>query len=703
MGGLLLVLTALVLAALLLLDPWLRRTLEEQVARRSQGRYQLRIGTLHTSLWQRSIRLSRLRLRPAQDPRLWTDTTALSRLLADVGELRISGVGLWAALRRQQIPVDSVVVAGVTLRLLDLPATKVAGQPLHERLPARVPGLAIGYLGVRKLQAAYGAGRRPEVSLREGTVTARDVLLSAAGAADTQRLGYARTVLLRVAGVAARSVLDHEVVLGHGQFSSARQLLTLDALRLRSWRPPGRRQRLPQLNLTLAQLRLTGLQPTSLARRRLSLDSLLIRQPHLTFTPPRQAPPPVYQLVAPYLNRLTLAHVRLTGGYVRVAGMAAAPTVRRIALTGTDLRIDKAAAADPKRVLYAHAWQLRTGLTTARLSPPVYRGGYQALNLDTKTGRLQLEEAFLLPTMSATAVNRYKGHQSPNITLRLPRLQATGLDFAALDQRGAVLAGQVTLSRLQVLVDGDGRFPLNPTPSIVTPERLGKLPLRLNVRRIRIADATVRTNYLSPSSGRQGTLTFNRLNGTLTNITNDPRLMSAAQPAVVRASGYIANRWRADLQIWLPLLDPNGTHWGRATFGPGSITLLNSMTEPSRNVRFARGNVQQATIGFRANRRQITGTMRAQYSDLKLELLSPKGGADRKTLFTKIGTSLLNGVVVRDENPRRDEGRLKVGDMTSRRELRVSALSLWRQGLVSGLLNSIGAPKKLARKISEQQ
>lgn len=45
---------------------------------------------------------------------------------------------------------------------------------------------------------------------------------------------------------------------------------------------------------------------------------------------------------------------------------------------------------------------------------------------------------------------------------------------------------------------------------------------------------------------------------------------------------------------------------------------------------------------------------------------------------------------------------LNLGSMTSRRELRVSVFSLWRQGLGSGLLNSIGAPQKLAQKISEQ-
>ncbi|WP_460502956.1 hypothetical protein, partial [Hymenobacter agri] len=53
---------ALLLAAVLVaqhwLDPWLRRKLEQQVSIQTHGQYRLQVGALHTSLWQRAIRLS---------------------------------------------------------------------------------------------------------------------------------------------------------------------------------------------------------------------------------------------------------------------------------------------------------------------------------------------------------------------------------------------------------------------------------------------------------------------------------------------------------------------------------------------------------------------------------------------------------------------------------------------------------------------
>ena len=90
-------------------------------------------------------------------------------------------------------------------------------------------------------------------------------------------------------------------------------------------------------------------------------------------------------------------------------------------------------------------------------------------------------------------------------------------------------------------------------------------------------------------------------------------------------------------------------------------------------------------------------------SSLELILVSSVFWSEPPCWLSRISSKLLNGIVIRDENPRGlGPDRLKVGSLQSRRDLRVSVFSLWRQGLVSGLLNSIGAPKKVAQTISEQ-
>lgn len=129
--------------------------------------------------------------------------------------------------------------------------------------------------------------------------------------------------------------------------------------------------------------------------------------------------------------------------------------------------------------------------------------------------------------------------------------------------------------------------------------------------------------------------------------------------------------------------------------------MLNPMTVPTKQLLFRSGQVKHIRFRMQANRQRVTGPMWASYSDLKLTMLSQKGGADHKTLGSRLKTTLVNGLFLRDDNPRK--GKLQVGHMTSARDLRVSVFTLWRQGIVSGMLNSAGVPAPLSKKLSEQQ
>ncbi|TGE23732.1 hypothetical protein E5K00_00525 [Hymenobacter aquaticus] len=700
-GGILLALLVVLGVALARLDPWLRRTLEKQVARQSEGRYQLRIGELHTQLLTGTVRLRDLRLRPAAADSCWQQTR-LPRLLADVRELRLSGIGLWAALRGSVVPVDTVLLAGARLRVLRLPPPNPAAQPLHEQLPQHFDGLRIGYLGLRELQAAYGPGRVPQASVRQASFSAHDLLLSAAGAADSQRVGYAAAW----AGGLRRGVMTvarHRVLVGAAQFASRRQQLTVDSLRVRSLDAMQRQGKVVRVHLVLPRLQVGGLRLTALRSRQLRPDSVVLTRPWLALALPTQPPPPLHEVLAPYLRQVQLGQLRVRGGTLHLTAIKPQPRIQDIRLLADNVLLTAAGAQDPSRIWYAKSWELRTGRVQTTVSAPVYWLGLRSIELLTRTGRVQATGIMLKPTMTPSALARYKGHQTPHITVRAHALQIAGFDFAAFARRRSLLAEQLRITKMRVLIAGDGRFALNPKASLVTQESLAKLAVRLNVRRVQLVNAYVATSYIGPTTGRPGYISFNRINVTLRNVTNDPRLMTAATPMTAQASGWLQNSWYATAAFRIPLLDPAGRHSGQGTFGPASITLLNTMTEPTRLVRFESGNVRRATVRFQGSRRQITGTMQAEYSDLKLTLLSKNGGPDQKTLLTKLGSKLLNGIVIRDENPRGlGPDKLKVGSMESRRDLRVSVFSLWRQGLVSGLLNSIGAPKKVARHISEQ-
>ena len=71
--------------------------------------------------------------------------------------------------------------------------------------------------------------------------------------------------------------------------------------------------------------------------------------------------------------------------------------------------------------------------------------------------------------------------------------------------------------------------------------------------------------------------------------------------------------------------------------------------------------------------------------------------------MTEIKSKIANKLIIPDANPEKPGAALRVGRIESKRERRYSVFALWKQGLVSGAINSIGLRAEKARKMSEKK
>jgi hypothetical protein len=253
-----------------------------------------------------------------------------------------------------------------------------------------------------------------------------------------------------------------------------------------------------------------------------------------------------------------------------------------------------------------------------------------------------------------------------------------------------------------VRVASDGRGPITPYASAITPEAVRRVHFHFDVRRFDLRGGNLYFSYRSPRSPLVGTMRITRFNAMLHNVSNNPQRQTFATPLTGTATAWLQDRCRMSIQVAAPLLDPQGRHRAWGSFGPAPFGILNPMTAPTRFLSFKSGDVQRLDFQLRADKKQVTGTMQLRYNHLQLDLLSYKKDELKQPLLKKVFSKAANVLVIRDENPRK-RGKLIIGDMTSRREPKFAVFSLWRQGLVTGLLNSIGLPQKLARQLSESQ
>ena len=699
--GIVLLLGGLGLVALRLLDPWLKRRLEQAVVEKSQGRYELRIGALRTNLRQRSLTLRRVWLRPGGWPgkqRVPADKT-VPWLLLTVDEVRVAGIGLGALLRGEVMNVDTLLVRTVRARVLSTPEHGGTSKPLHEQLPARIPGLRLAHLLVNDVRVSSGQHGRVRTQLRHGNLVATDLLISRGGAQDSGRLSYAAALELKVQGLDLH-VPGHQLRLGAARFSSRARLLRVDSLRV--W--PVADGQLPRaashVTLWLPQLRLTGLDTRLLPRRILRADSLWLPGPRLTFGIPAQTPPPLHVALAPYLRRITLRHLSVSRAGLQLTQVQRAPRFVDINLRGDDIRVDSAGFLDRQRVLYARDWRGSCGPGRLSIDAPYYHLSWAALRVGTRARTLRVERGLISPTMSQDALSRRKGHQATHLTLTMPTVSVSGLDYWALLHK-AVRAQTVTAPNMDLRIIGNAHYPLGNELAKVTPENVRRLPFRLDVRQLRVRNLNIRFKFTGELAKRPGYFAITRLTGTASNLTNDPRRMSAARPAVIQATAYLQDRCRFTATARVPLLDPLGRHQVVGHFGPAPFSIVNSITVPTRSARFTKGQLEDIRVQLYVTRQGVTGRMLARYSGLQVDILSTRGGGrDKQTFLTKVASKAANVLVIRDSNPRKG-GKLKEGKVRSDRDRRYSVFTIWMQGVVSGLLHSVGVPAKLAEEISE--
>jgi hypothetical protein len=686
-------LVAAVLAIWLGLDPWLRRTLEKQVAQKTHGQYQLIIGHLDTKLIPRALHVRNLVLRPTNAP--LADT--LPRLTLRLARLDLNGVGLLALLRGRTVPLDSLVLDSLRVQVLALAKkpTSRPSAPLYQQQPLR-----LGYLALRHIGGSFGPVGKPTGELADGLVSARDVLFTPAGAADTQRLAFAASWQARLRGPKGR-VGGHTVAAGLVEFSSARQQMGVDSLRIVPPAPGRGKPGAVRVFFTMPRVRVAGLRAATWQHQhRLRADSARLSEPRLTFRPPAQAPPPLWKLLEGLFRRADVRQLTIENGYLALAGVSEAPAVRHIFGTARRLRIDSLSEQPTsRRVLYALGWTGHTGRLTGTFLAPLYPASIEHAYLDTDAQALRFTTLALRPTIRPAQMNLHKGYQTTQLTIRMAEVRAQGFDFKQLSANSHLRVARVIVENPYLLARSDGRGPLNRSPSYLTPDAVIRLRAHIDVRRLDLRNGTIVARSRAERTPLVGNFSINRLNASLYNVTNDPRRMSLTQPLTGSATGYLQNRCRGEVHLTTSLLDPRGRQHLRGSFGPAPFSILNPVMTPTRLIRFKSGQAQRVDFDEYIDRQHIGGTVRARYTGVKLDFLSYKEGEVTKTFFGRIKSGLVN-VVVRDQNPR-PGGRFVVGEIDTPRELEFSTFTAWRQGLLAGFVHSMGVPKKLATSYSQ--
>jgi len=298
-----------------------------------------------------------------------------------------------------------------------------------------------------------------------------------------------------------------------------------------------------------------------------------------------------------------------------------------------------------------------------RLSADHYAGGWDSLttlSIDHAEGSfadsvLRVEGIEIRPTHTDAELRRMPGVPGPRVIAGLGGFDARGIAWGEIFRHATIAVRSVEIDRPRLDLFQDHTRPEPPHRTSDPPVRLPNqvmrdAALRLLVDSVRVRDGRIVYAELERGKPKPGVVTFDDLDGSLVNLSNDPGRMSAEQPLVVTASAKLMGAGLLAAVLEIPLLSKGFDMRYHGTLGPMAFTDFNRFAATNTDIRFDKGEVVGVEFFAVVTDGRARGRVIPRYRDLGIGFTAKSGGflAKAKRSITRF---IANRFVIRRDNP----------------------------------------------------
>ncbi len=320
-----------------------------------------------------------------------------------------------------------------------------------------------------------------------------------------------------------------------------------------------------------------------------------------------------------------------------------------LAIDGLDLRPDRA-PDDPEGLLYARDIRLNMPAQRTWLDNTGYEVAFGPIAISTGRRSVDLGSVGYVPPFDdAEFLNRTAIREGDRVEVTAGSLRLDEIDLDGFLNDKKIEVGTVTLADWQVSILSDKQKPRNPNPGIAwyPHENVQSMGLEFAVDEVVLQNGGVRYSERHREGERVGSIWWDRMQGRLTNLSNDPDRMTLETPAVLAISARMLDEAFLNLEWRLPLLEPGPTMSYSGEMSPLTASKLTSILEPLEGMRITEGIVDQATFSIDITNSHATGEFVALYRDLGIQFV------DRNSGGRNVGRRLLSfaaGVIMPHNN-----------------------------------------------------
>ncbi|MBD0331080.1 MAG: hypothetical protein ICV66_00335 [Chitinophagaceae bacterium] len=281
--------------------------------------------------------------------------------------------------------------------------------------------------------------------------------------------------------------------------------------------------------------------------------------------------------------------------------------------------------------------------------------------------------------------------------LKLPQITLTRVNWWQLLTNKSLQAKRINIDNASFNVFLDRTLPSasNKNKNNFPHQLLMHIHMPVYISDLRLNRASIAYTEYSPLSKRNGTVYFDGVNATVTNITNIPEQIRRNNKTTINASTLFMHKVPSTVSFHFDLSQlKTGDYSADVKMSALDSTIVNPIAEPMGLFTVKRGSMQKAIARIHGNNYNASGKVLILYKDLHLTPLKPDQ-ADSGKLTKKHFTSFIaNSVFVKDENP--SKGEAPRNPVAYRERKGGDLFNLTWKTMLIGLLKTIGIPEKYA-------
>jgi hypothetical protein len=353
-----------------------------------------------------------------------------------------------------------------------------------------------------------------------------------------------------------------------------------------------------------------------------------------------------------------------------------------------------------KRILNADDIQLTLRGMSIKTKDGMYTITPGEIGFSTLASSIWINDFRLKPNYSNHDFSRKLGYQMDRMDITIKNIAVKNLNMRELIINHKFIAGLITVDSLDVDDFRDKRVPMRPDFKPPLPQQsLLASKMYMKIDNVKLTNGKVR--YDEQVGNEPGFIFFDKMTGSIANITNDSILIQAKTVMKVNATMFLMGKGLLNAELNIPLGEKNDAFSFSGTLSNLDMKEINTMVTKMVPAEITSGTIKKMVFtNVQADNVKATGRLALYYNDLTMKVT----GKDDKT-WTKIKGGVLGwagNVYVRNDNPSQ-KGNFTEGMIYFERDTHKSIFNFLWKSIFSGIKSSIGVNKEEQKEMKKVQ